>query len=195
VLIAIPLAGLMTTAVGMVFGLPAARLKGLYLAIATLASTPCPTSKPRARTPSSVPSRSDHNSITSFRILTSFEAPRVGAVPRVIVAFGTSRARNGRGLQPMCHAVFWANSAGTLSSRDIGRATRSAPWHTLTQARSHVRRLAPNPSNGPGKVPVSEPESGGASERCARRSARLEARRGGAFAILALGRPRRLLFQ
>jgi len=38
VLIAIPLAGLMTTAVGMIFGLPAARLKGLYLAIATLAS-------------------------------------------------------------------------------------------------------------------------------------------------------------
>ena len=38
VLIAIPLAGLMTTAVGMIFGIPAARLKGLYLAIATLAS-------------------------------------------------------------------------------------------------------------------------------------------------------------
>jgi branched-chain amino acid transport system permease protein len=37
-LLAIPLAGLMTTAVGMIFGLPAARLKGLYLAIATLAS-------------------------------------------------------------------------------------------------------------------------------------------------------------
>ena len=35
---AIPLAGVMTTAVGMVFGLPAARLKGLYLAIATLAA-------------------------------------------------------------------------------------------------------------------------------------------------------------
>ncbi|TCD14903.1 branched-chain amino acid ABC transporter permease [Oricola cellulosilytica] len=34
----IPLAGLMTTAVGMIFGLPAARIKGLYLAIATLAS-------------------------------------------------------------------------------------------------------------------------------------------------------------
>jgi len=38
VLLAIPFAGLMTTAVGMVFGLPAARLKGLYLAIATLAA-------------------------------------------------------------------------------------------------------------------------------------------------------------
>lgn len=38
VALAIPLAGLATTAVGMVFGLPAARLKGLYLAIATLAS-------------------------------------------------------------------------------------------------------------------------------------------------------------
>ncbi len=38
VLLTIPLAGLMTTAVGMVFGIPAARLKGLYLAIATLAS-------------------------------------------------------------------------------------------------------------------------------------------------------------
>lgn len=36
--LAIPLAGVMTTAVGMVFGLPAARLKGLYLAIATLAA-------------------------------------------------------------------------------------------------------------------------------------------------------------
>ncbi|HYG87481.1 MAG TPA: branched-chain amino acid ABC transporter permease [Azospirillum sp.] len=35
---AIPLAGLMTTAVGMIFGVPAARLKGLYLAIATLAA-------------------------------------------------------------------------------------------------------------------------------------------------------------
>lgn len=38
VILCIPLAGLMTTAVGMIFGLPAARLKGLYLAIATLAS-------------------------------------------------------------------------------------------------------------------------------------------------------------
>ena len=37
-LLAIPLAGLMTTAVGMIFGIPAARIKGLYLAIATLAS-------------------------------------------------------------------------------------------------------------------------------------------------------------
>jgi branched-chain amino acid transport system permease protein len=38
VFIAIPLAGLMTTAIGMIVGLPAARIKGLYLAIATLAS-------------------------------------------------------------------------------------------------------------------------------------------------------------
>ena len=38
VALSIPFAGMMTTAVGMVFGLPAARLKGLYLAIATLAS-------------------------------------------------------------------------------------------------------------------------------------------------------------
>ncbi|WP_448192283.1 branched-chain amino acid ABC transporter permease [Azospirillum sp. sgz301742] len=38
VVAAIPLAGVMTTAVGMVFGVPAARLKGLYLAIATLAA-------------------------------------------------------------------------------------------------------------------------------------------------------------
>lgn len=38
VLITIPLAGLMTTAVGLIFGIPAARIKGLYLAIATLAS-------------------------------------------------------------------------------------------------------------------------------------------------------------
>jgi branched-chain amino acid transport system permease protein len=38
VLACIPLAGIATTAVGMVFGLPAARLKGLYLAIATLAA-------------------------------------------------------------------------------------------------------------------------------------------------------------
>jgi branched-chain amino acid transport system permease protein len=38
VLLCIPLAGVATTAVGMVFGLPAARLKGLYLAIATLAA-------------------------------------------------------------------------------------------------------------------------------------------------------------
>jgi branched-chain amino acid transport system permease protein len=36
--LAIPVAGVMTTAVGLVFGLPAARLKGLYLAIATLAA-------------------------------------------------------------------------------------------------------------------------------------------------------------
>lgn len=34
----IPLAGMMTLAIGMIFGIPAARLKGLYLAIATLAS-------------------------------------------------------------------------------------------------------------------------------------------------------------
>ena len=34
----IPLAGVLTTAVGMIFGVPAARIKGLYLAIATLAS-------------------------------------------------------------------------------------------------------------------------------------------------------------
>ncbi len=38
VFFAIPLAGVMTTAVGMIFGIPAARIKGLYLAIATLAS-------------------------------------------------------------------------------------------------------------------------------------------------------------
>jgi branched-chain amino acid transport system permease protein len=38
VLVAMPLAGLLTTAVGMFFGLPAARIKGLYLAIATLAA-------------------------------------------------------------------------------------------------------------------------------------------------------------
>ncbi|MFQ3622005.1 MAG: branched-chain amino acid ABC transporter permease [Acetobacteraceae bacterium] len=38
VVAAIPAAGVMTTAVGMVFGIPAARLKGLYLAIATLAA-------------------------------------------------------------------------------------------------------------------------------------------------------------
>ena len=38
VFFAIPLAGLWTTAVGMIFGIPAARIKGLYLAIATLAS-------------------------------------------------------------------------------------------------------------------------------------------------------------
>lgn len=38
VILAMPLAGVMTTAVGMVFGIPAARIKGLYLAIATLAS-------------------------------------------------------------------------------------------------------------------------------------------------------------
>lgn len=36
--LSIPLAGVMTTVVGMIFGLPAARLKGLYLAIATLAA-------------------------------------------------------------------------------------------------------------------------------------------------------------
>jgi branched-chain amino acid transport system permease protein len=36
--LAIPLAGVWTTAVGMIFGIPAARIKGLYLAIATLAS-------------------------------------------------------------------------------------------------------------------------------------------------------------
>lgn len=34
----IPLAGLLTTAVGLIFGFPAARIKGLYLAIATLAA-------------------------------------------------------------------------------------------------------------------------------------------------------------
>ncbi|MGZ9089874.1 MAG: branched-chain amino acid ABC transporter permease, partial [Rhodoplanes sp.] len=38
VVFSMALAGLMTTAVGMVFGIPAARIKGLYLAIATLAS-------------------------------------------------------------------------------------------------------------------------------------------------------------
>ena len=38
VFFAIPLAGLMATAAGMLFGIPAARLKGLYLAIATLAA-------------------------------------------------------------------------------------------------------------------------------------------------------------
>jgi branched-chain amino acid transport system permease protein len=35
---AIPLAGVMTTVVGMIFGIPAARIKGLYLAIATFAA-------------------------------------------------------------------------------------------------------------------------------------------------------------
>lgn len=38
VFFAIPLAGLWTTAIGMIFGIPAARIKGLYLAIATLAA-------------------------------------------------------------------------------------------------------------------------------------------------------------
>jgi branched-chain amino acid transport system permease protein len=38
VALSIPLAGLMTTAIGMIVGIPAARIKGLYLAIATLAS-------------------------------------------------------------------------------------------------------------------------------------------------------------
>lgn len=38
VLLAIPLAGLMTTLLGLLFGIPAGRLKGLYLAIATFAS-------------------------------------------------------------------------------------------------------------------------------------------------------------
>jgi branched-chain amino acid transport system permease protein len=38
VFFAIPLAALVTAAAGLVFGLPAARLKGLYLAIATLAA-------------------------------------------------------------------------------------------------------------------------------------------------------------
>jgi branched-chain amino acid transport system permease protein len=38
VFFAIPLAGIVTALVGLVFGLPAARLKGLYLAIATLAA-------------------------------------------------------------------------------------------------------------------------------------------------------------
>ncbi len=38
VVFSIILAGLLTTAVGMIFGIPAGRIKGLYLAIATLAS-------------------------------------------------------------------------------------------------------------------------------------------------------------
>lgn len=38
VFFSVPLAGLLTTAVGLIFGVPAARLKGLYLAIATLAA-------------------------------------------------------------------------------------------------------------------------------------------------------------
>src|SRR5438105_65201 len=37
-LISIPIAGVATTVLGMIFGIPAARLKGLYLAIATLAA-------------------------------------------------------------------------------------------------------------------------------------------------------------
>src|SRR5512147_901268 len=36
--VVIPLAGLLTAAVGMVFGVPSLRLKGLYLAVATLAA-------------------------------------------------------------------------------------------------------------------------------------------------------------
>src|SRR3981081_4760827 len=38
VFFAIPLAGVMTALVGLIFGVPAARLKGLYLVIATLAA-------------------------------------------------------------------------------------------------------------------------------------------------------------
>ena len=38
VFLCIPIAGFLTMAVGMMFGMPAARIKGLYLAIATLAS-------------------------------------------------------------------------------------------------------------------------------------------------------------
>src|SRR5512140_1859305 len=36
--VAIPVAGLLTAAVGMIFGIPSLRLKGLYLAVATLAA-------------------------------------------------------------------------------------------------------------------------------------------------------------
>src|SRR6266478_4808383 len=38
VFFAIPLAGVVTALVGLIFGVPAARLKGLYLVIATLAA-------------------------------------------------------------------------------------------------------------------------------------------------------------
>ncbi|MCB9947399.1 MAG: branched-chain amino acid ABC transporter permease [Rhodospirillaceae bacterium] len=38
VVLCVPLAGVMTAAVGLLFGVPAARIKGLYLAIATLAA-------------------------------------------------------------------------------------------------------------------------------------------------------------
>jgi branched-chain amino acid transport system permease protein len=38
VALSIPMAGVMTAAVGLIFGVPAARIKGLYLAIATLAA-------------------------------------------------------------------------------------------------------------------------------------------------------------
>jgi branched-chain amino acid transport system permease protein len=38
IVLSIPLAGVLTTCIGLLFGLPAARLKGLYLAIATLAA-------------------------------------------------------------------------------------------------------------------------------------------------------------
>src|SRR6516165_12126517 len=38
VFFAIPLAGIITALVGLIFGIPAARLKGLYLVIATLAA-------------------------------------------------------------------------------------------------------------------------------------------------------------
>ena len=36
--LAIPIAAIMTAFVGLIFGIPAARVKGLYLAIATLAA-------------------------------------------------------------------------------------------------------------------------------------------------------------
>lgn len=38
VLLCVPLAGLLTAAIGLIFGIPAARIRGLYLAIATLAA-------------------------------------------------------------------------------------------------------------------------------------------------------------
>ncbi|MGY4468434.1 hypothetical protein ACVWWK_004143 [Bradyrhizobium sp. LB9.1b] len=48
VFFAIPLAGVVTALVGLIFGIPAARLKGLYLVIATLGrhNTSCSTSSP-----------------------------------------------------------------------------------------------------------------------------------------------------
>lgn len=104
VFFAVPLSGLVTAAVGLIFGLPAARLKGLYLAIATLAAQYILLdffSRAEWFTGGSVPAHAEPFSIFGYRIRGDNQYFYV-VLAYVVVSFllvtNLMRSRDGRAL-------------------------------------------------------------------------------------------------